>query len=242
MLLKITVTVLLLLGFISTLVTGIGNIMPAGVKAIPLIAAVFYWAAIYVHNKTGKTGIPGAALLLIFYVLVLISIPVITELWIGEFADMEKNVPAITIGGDTVNKPIFIVYHPGGSHFISSILTKLAGRLEKDGYKTVLYCVNKDLKIDLTKASAVGFASPSYYSTIRPPLEKYITNTGMNGVKSFIVISRGAHTSGDVEKTASELEKQGASVIGSAKFSSMEAVHNNDELNKLADEIEKSLK
>jgi hypothetical protein len=64
----------------------------------------------------------------------------------------------------------------------------------------------------------------------------------MNGVKSFIVISRGAHTSGDVEKTASELEKQGASVIGSAKFSSMEAVHNNDELNKLADEIEKSLK
>jgi hypothetical protein len=242
MFLKVAVSILLLIGFISTIATGIGSLMPAGLKAVPLIALIVYWAAIYIHDRTGKTGIPGVALLAVFYILVLISIPVIGELWLGEFADMEKNVPAITIGSDTVNKPVYIVYHPGGSPFITSVITKLAGRLEKDGYKTVLYCVNKDLKIDLTKASAVGFASPSYYSTIRPPLEKYILNTSMSGVKSFIIISRGAHTSGDVEKTSSELEKQGASVIGSGKFSSMKAAGNDEELEKLALTIEKAVK
>jgi hypothetical protein len=243
MFLELIVTVLLVLCSLSMFITGIGKMSPLPFKLIPLLAAAVYWIVIAIRKSSGKTGIAGVLLLVIFYFLVIITIPSTVMIWMGYIGDREKNIPAITIGEGPADKTIYIVYHTGITPFLTNKITEFAGKMGKSGYKTVLYCANKELTLDLKNAAAVGFASPIYLGMIRPPVNNFIMKSDLKGIKSFIFLtSGGAENMGELDRVRSELEKKGASVMGMEKFSSMEKTGELDsKMDKLSMEIEDGL-
>lgn len=241
---QIIVTLLLILCSVSMFITGIGKLMPPAFKIIPLLAALVYWAVIAIHHFSGKTGIAGVLLLIIFYFLLFLTILTTVMVWMGDIGDREKHIPAITIGEGPADKTVYIVYHSGITPVLTNIINGFAGQMSLSGYKTILYCANNDLTLDLKGAAAVGFASPIYGGKIRPPVVNFIRKNNLKGVRSFIILtSGGPDDRGEIAAAAGEIEKQGGSIIGSAKFGGMEkpgAV--NSRIKKTALDIQNKLK
>ncbi len=243
MILQLAVTVFLILCSMTMYVTHTGRLFPAGFRIIPLLAAAVYWVVIYIRKSTGKTGISGILLLILFYIMIVVSVPVASWVWIGMINDREKNIPAITIGNESMKKTIYIIYHPGGSPILTNVITKFAMLTGKAGYKTVLYCANKNLKLDLKKADAVGFSSPVYTAEIRPPVENYIKNTDMKGIRTFMLVTCGSNPGDALDKAGREVVTQGAEIIGTEAIGAMEKPGIIDsKLEKFANEIESKLK
>ncbi len=243
MFIQILVTAFLILCSVSVFLTSVGRVMPV-MCLIPLIAAVIYWLVIILHNKSGKTETAGKILLVIFYLFLIDIIPTVVMEWLGDIGDREKNIPAITIGNGPREKTIFIIYHSGVTPFTTDTITKFAEMIGKDGFKTVLYSANKDLKIDLNGAAAVGISSPIYLNRIRPPVENFIMNNDLKSIKTFLLLTSGGDSDrGELKTTASEIEKKGASVIGMEKIGRTEKQDRVDaKLNKLEQDIENAIK
>ncbi len=213
MIVQIAVTVLLCIISLLMFVSGMGRMIPAGFKLIPLIAAIALWGAVYLHSLTGRTSFIGVLLLIVFYLLLIISLPSGIFTAISMVFDSEKDIPAITVGPESAKKNIYIIYHPGGSSFTMNTLVNFAEILAKSGFKTTLYSANKKNNPDLRGAYIVGFTSPVYGGKIRPPVEDYIERSDLKGVRSFILLTAGGSDPKYCEQVAAELEKKGSKIV-----------------------------
>jgi hypothetical protein len=193
MVLSIIATIFLIFGTISMFIASPGYSIPIWAKFIPLLAAFALWGCRLLKWKSGKTGIAGILLLAFFYaVTIFYTLPSVIFLWVGNAGDIEKNIPVSTSGNAESEKTIFIIYHPGFSPFTTNIIHGISDEAGEEGYKIVLYCVNKNLKINLNKASAVVISSPLYFGRIRPPLINYIRNNDFRGIRTFILLTCGS--------------------------------------------------
>jgi hypothetical protein len=227
MFLSIIATIFLVFSTISMFITSLGSIVPLWGKFIPILAAATLWGCRIIHEITGKTGLAGILLLVFFYTSTfLFTLPSVIYLWIGQSGDAEKYIPPLTLGDAAGSKTIYIIYHPGVSSFTTNIIFRLSAETGKKGFKTVIYCANKNLKIDLRKASAVGFASPVYFQMIRPPIINFISNCDLNGIKTFIVLTCGSPSDKNQKKyldiSETEIIKERAVIIGGEEFSKFE--------------------
>jgi hypothetical protein len=220
---------------------GIGKQIPPGVKLIPLIAAAALWAAIFIHQATGKTGFTGVIFLIIFYVLTVFAVPTGGFLIISAIFDRESNAPAVTLGSG--DKKIFIIYHPGASSFTADTLKKLGGSLSSSGFTTVLYPANKKTNPDLKDALAVGFSSPIYGGSIRPPVKDFIERSDLKDVKCFILLTAGGSDLKYLDSINSLIKKKGALIIaGDVLGQAGPRDLNERKIRKMASEIEEGLK
>ncbi len=213
-----------ILGFctLGMFISGMGKMIPIGVKIVPLFAIAALWGYTIIHQMTGKAGIAGVLLMIFFYfVLITMALPAGLGMWFIAFLDREQNIPAVTLGNPSGSKSIFIIYHPGGTSFTTNTLKQFGGEFSKTDYKIVLYSANKNLKINIKDAAAVGFTSPVYGAQIRPPLENYIKNNDLSGIKSFILLTGGGPINAqqnELDSTEKLLKEKEAKVFDREKF------------------------
>ena len=215
-------TIIIVLLGIPFFITNFARIIPIGVRVFPFVAAIsLLWLYTIFFRLKGRTGAMAIILLIIFYFLTyIIILPAGAGSTVFSILDREKNIPAETIGSDDPTEQIYIVYHPGMSKFTTKVLRALAENIAQNNYKVTLYCAEKDLKINLQDARAIGFASPIYAGFIRPPLENFIQRNEFSGIECFVVLA-GSDKEGreaDTARAAKLIEGKGGKIIGREKF------------------------
>ncbi|OGD14065.1 hypothetical protein A2V47_04345 [Candidatus Atribacteria bacterium RBG_19FT_COMBO_35_14] len=215
-------TVIILLLGIPFFITNFARIIPIGVKIFLFVAAIsLLWLHTIFFRLKGRTGVIAIILLIIFYFLIyIIILPMGAGSAVLSILDREKNIPAETIGSDDSTEQIYIVYHPGMSEFTTKVLRVLAEDIAQNNYKVILYSAGKDLQINLQDARAIGFASPVYAGFIRPPLEDFIQRNELSGIECFVILTGGGKESIDVDtaKAAKLIEEKDGKIIGKEKF------------------------
>ncbi len=247
MIISIIATVFLIFGTVTMFVTGSAEVIPLWAKFIPILGAAALWGCRFLRQAKGRTGIAGIILLIFFYATIIYTIPSVLWLWTAQAGDPEKDIPAMTLGDPSGKKLLYIIYHPGASSFNTNIIAGLAEAMGKDGFKTVLFSANKNLKIDLKNASAVGFSSPIYFGNIRPPVENYLKRTDPKGIKTFIILTCGSPEAGNkkdyLDNFKSKLIKEGAVIIGGKVFSKSDTPDKiKTGIKSLAEEVEGGLR
>jgi hypothetical protein len=201
---------------------------------LPLLALVTLWFNQLAFRGKSGWGVVSVIFWVLFGFFSLMAL-MGTIFMVFTYGDREKQEIPVTIGQAGNPKEIAIIYHPGGSDLPKKVNTLIAEKLAQNGTKITLYTANAQLKIDPRKELAVGFASPVYGGSIRPPLLEFIQRTELTGVKCFVMITGWAH-SPEVEKVKTLIESKGGIYIGGRKFTAAD-LKQTGEIDAFIDEI-----
>jgi hypothetical protein len=183
---------------------------------MPLVALATLWINHLALRGRSGWGVLSVMLWVLFGIFSLIGL-LGTIFICFSYGDGESREAAVVFGEAGSPKEIAIVYHPGGSALTKSVVTRIAEKLARNGNKVTLYAVNSQVMIDPMKFAAIGFASPVYGGTARPPLLKFVNRTDLNGVKCFAVIT-GWAPSPEAEKVKALIESKGGIYLNGLKF------------------------
>jgi len=221
MIFAIVFSVILFICGIIFFITDTGQMMPLGVRLIPLINIGILWIYTVFFALKGKMGIIGVILLVLFWIInAIIVFPATCGSILFSILDREKKLAPQVIGKQESQSEICIIFHPGLSEFTTLIVKDLGQSLAESGYKVTLYSAHSELKINLRDYKAVGFSSPLYAGQIRPPLRKFIDRNDLTGVNCFIVLT-GADDHGierDVQNASKLIQKKGGKILTGTKF------------------------
>jgi hypothetical protein len=193
---------------------------PLGALAILWIIRLFFY---------GKSGFLAAFGVILWIVFTLVGLLAVLSMifTIGSFGDLEKKAAPVVFGNPDSLKTIAIIYHPGGSGLPKDTSTRVAQAISQKGIRVTLYTASVGLKINLQDMAAVGFISPVYGGSIRPPLANFINRTNLSGVKCFGIVTGWIQSAEarDLEKVKTLIESKGGTFIAGKKFTTTSINH-----------------
>jgi len=213
-------TVLLLLCLLPLNLTAMSRMLPAGVRFLPLLVTALLWAHTLLFRLKGRGGAVGVVILVFFYILTigLVFLPTLSSLLFAVL-DRPHDRPPSIYGQDRFDREIFLVVHPGPSDFPSAVTEHMAETLAAAGFRVTVYSARADLRLEAGKAAALGLISPIYAGRIRPPLENFIANNDLKGIKCFWLLAGSDPNSGDsdIARATPLVEARGGKVIAGTK-------------------------
>ncbi len=211
----LVMTFILLLSGLSLFRTGIGRMIPAGVRIVPFLELGLLWLCLLVLRGRWT----GALVMVQFWVVfALMILPSAGGLWILESFDRERRIGPLGLGNPSGSKEILAVFHPGASDFTASALRELGACCSNTPYKLVLYSARRGLRLDLRQAAAVVFASPIYAGSIRPPVTHFLERTDLSGVRCVLLLTGSAAAADqDFGRAVPFVEARGGKIIAKTK-------------------------
>lgn len=214
-------SVLLGVSFVLLLATAVGRMIPFGVRLLPLVAATALWLHTIYFRLQERDGIGAGFLIGFFYLIayVMVFLPAIGGVVIA-ILDRPREVAVETMGAEGGGEQVLLVYHPGVTGFTGEVIKELGRQLEKKGYHVTLRGADPGRKLELESISAVGFASPVYAGTIRPPLARVIRRSDLKDKNTFVVLTGTDpdNAERDTEKAAEKVTEKGGRVAGKIKL------------------------
>ena len=214
-------SVLLGVSFVLLLATAVGRMIPFGVRLLPLIAAGLLWPHTIFFRLQERDGIGAGFLIGLFYLIayVMVFLPAVGSVVIA-ILDRPRKVAVETMGAESGGEQVLLVYHPGVTDFTGVVVKELGRQLQKKGYHVTLRGADPGRKPDLEPFCAVGFASPVYAGTIRPPLARVIRSSDLEEKNTFVVLTGTDpdNAERDTAKAAEKVMKRGGRVAGKIKL------------------------
>lgn len=189
---------------------------PAMNNWMPLIALAVLWINQLALRGRSGWGVLSVILWVLFGLFSIVGL-LAAIFTCFTYGDRESRVTPAAFGRADSSKEIAIVYHPGGSDLTRRVISVIAEKMAQNGIKVTLYAANSGLMMDPGKVWAIGFASPVYGSSIRPPLAEFIQRTDLAGVRCFAIITGWSH-SPEVEKVKGLIESKGGIYLDGGKF------------------------
>ncbi len=218
----IVFTAIIIISSLSLFLLPTARMFPFGMRVgMVLLPLALLWLHTFVYRIPGDINFFSHLLMVLFYFFTFVMVlPMSLGTWVIGIFDLPKNYAPVKTGASNASREIAVVYHPGGSPFTKSVVTRLAENISGSEYAVTLYTASGSLAIDTKKPAAIVLSSPVYGSMIRPALQDFIAEHDLSGVKIFIV-----HTGGGPLESEEEfqfdltlLKDKGAKVIDKTKF------------------------
>jgi hypothetical protein len=159
--------------------------------------------------------------------------------------DLAVRSETVTVGTDGASGRIAVVYHPGGSPFPKTVVTRLGEELASRGYVVDLMTAYPDIVFEPDIYRALVLGSPVYGAKIRPPINEFVSANAPFAMPVFAVLTGwfgDLYETYDLPALVAFLDQAGVQLAGAVKIvSSADENRLGEQVGLLADQIDKAL-